>query len=525
MAQDISGTSLAANTAATVRSPIVEVLFDWANDGYGSEGAWTDETAYLVSARGNSRAVGWGRSIAGMGTGVADVAYLTLRNPEESGGSSGLRFSPTNSNGSLYGNIGEGEVRGKRARLRVGFHDAVNGDEFVPVLVGYVEDLSEQYAARTVEIELRDRAAVAVRSRPATTLQTDVMVDAYLETIAALIDRDAPDAGDRAFDNGLDLLPYAWCEGDRLWAEMGMVAESQGGRIWYDHAGVLRFQDATHFIKSRTNSWENPLTSQFTFTVDDFRECNPRYDRTAVANHVIVEYRPKYVSVLQVVYTASETFIVPPSDSVTIRCEHRYPVDSISALVADTDYLAGTAGGTDITDDISVSETTKAGYTDLQISNGNSDYAAYLYKLQIRGYPLLAEQSIQYEAEDNTSIGTFGRQTVRVSNPYIQSYRHAQSLGDLLLARFKDPPLLLDLLGVPGVPYLEPGDRVTVTESLTDIDTDFFIGEIDWRFEAGFTQTLRLVRASDMYPHTNYFLVGTSDFGDGDDADDGRLFW
>jgi len=78
---------------------------------------------------------------------------------------------------------------------------------------------------------------------------------------------------------------------------------------------------------------------------------------------------------------------------------------------------------------------------------------------------------------------------------------------------------------VPGVPYLEPGDRVTVTETLTGINTAFFVGEINWRWQAGFSQTLKLVKAADMYPNTNYFIIGTNDFGDGDDPDDGRLFW
>jgi len=445
MAQDISGTSLAANAAAAVREPIVETLFDWADDGFGSEGTWTDESGYLVSARGTSRAVGWGKSLAGVGTGVADSAYLTMRNPEETGGNSGFRFSPTNSSGSLYAQIGDGAVQMKRARVRFGFNDSVAGNEFVAVLLGYVVDLNEHYGQRQVEFELRDRAAAAVRSKVHTTMQSDVMPDTYLETIAALIDRDAPSGGYRAFDNGLDILPYAWMEGDDIWKEMGMVAESQGGRIWYDHAGVLRFQDATFMVKPQTNSWQNPLTSQFTFTVDDFQECNPRYDPASVINHVVIEYSPKYVSILQTVYTAAETFIVPASGSLTIRCQHRYPVDSIVALVAETDYLAGTAGGTDITDDISVGETTKAGYTDLVIANANADYAAYLYKLQIRGYPLLAEQPVQYEAEDATSISDYGRQTVQISNPYIVNWRHAESLGDLLLARFKDPPLQIDL--------------------------------------------------------------------------------
>ena len=53
----------------------------------------------------------------------------------------------------------------------------------------------------------------------------------------------------------------------------------------------------------------------------------------------------------------------------------------------------------------------------------------------------------------------------------------------------------------------------------------FFVGEIDWRFDTKFVQTLRLVKAADLYPYSNYFLVGDSTYGDGSGEDDGRLFW
>ena len=36
--------------------------------------------------------------------------------------------------------------------------------------------------------------------------------------------------------------------------------------------------------------------------------------------------------------------------------------------------------------------------------------------------------------------------------------------------------------GVRGVPYLEPGDRVTLEEEKTGIDSDWFIGRITWKW-------------------------------------------
>jgi hypothetical protein len=526
MAQDITGTNLATNAAADVRTPVAAIYFDWWNTGFDAlPGSWQDQAGYLVSMRGKSRLVGYGKSLAGIGTGTADEATLTLRNPTLSTPYSGLRFSPSNAGGNLYTEIGEGKVRMKRAAVKIGFHDATNGDETVYVLVGYVTNLTEDYAGRQVRFELRDRAAAAVASRYATTLQSNVMPKAYVETIAALIDRDPPGSAWRVIDNGLCLLPYAWLDDEEVWKEMGMVAESQGGQIWYDHGGVLRFQDGSHFIRPRTNNWQNPLVSQLTFTVDDFAACNPTYNPEEVINHVIVEYYPKYLGVFQVVYTASETFIVPPGGSITIRAEHRYPVSAIAELERETDYMAGTAGGTDLTGDVDVDESTTAMYTELTITNNNAGYDAYIYMLQIRGYPLVSEQAITYEVENQASIDQYGRMTAQFGNPYVMSYRQAQALGDLVLARFKAPPLTIALEGVPGIPWLEPGDRVTVTEAKTGINAQFFVGEIDWKWDRGFTQTLRLIKAAAMYPYTNYFILGTSTYGNGGGGNDGRLFW
>jgi len=526
VAQDITGTALAANSVAQGAKPLIQTLFDWADDGFGNEGDWTDETTYLKSASGRSRAVGWGKSLAGIGVGVADDATLVLKNVEETGGNSGFRFSQTNANGSLYASIGEGAARGKRAAVKLGYYNGAT-PQSVYMLKGYLESLQENYRDRQVTITLRDRAMAAALSKHATTLQQNQTAAEYLATIAALMDRDPPGAGEYSYDTGYVLLPYAWLEDEPIWKEMGLVAESQGGRIWFDHAGVLRFEDGTHFVRARADAWRNPLVSQFTFTTNDFQALNPHYEPHEVVNHVIVEYSPRYTSFVQIVYTAAETFIVPPSGSITVRCEHRYPVASIATPAASTDFKAGTAGGTDLTDDITLTLTTKAIYTDVEIANANADYAAYIYKLQLRGYPVLSEQPIKYECEDATSIAKFGRQTLPIRNPYVVSYRHAQSIGDLLLARFKDPPLLIELSGVPGVPYLEPGDRITVTETKTGINTDFVIGELDWRFDPGggggliFREDIQAVRASDMYPYSDYFVLGTSEFGD----DDGRLFW
>ena len=103
MGQDTSTSSLTTTAAATSRRVCFKFTVDWADDGFGdiAEALWTDESAYVLSVRGQHQATGDTKSVAAVGYGVADVVFVRCRNPEESGGNSGLRFSSTNSNGSL----------------------------------------------------------------------------------------------------------------------------------------------------------------------------------------------------------------------------------------------------------------------------------------------------------------------------------------------------------------------------------------------------------------------------------------
>jgi len=524
MAQDISGTSLLSNSQAATATPCFRARFDWDEAGFGSLGSWTNETTRVQRMSGEMRAVGWKRSIGALGGGVANSCTVVLDNEECTSPYSGFRFSPTNANGPLYSKIGGGKLRMMRAYIEMGYEQA-GSPQYVPVMAGYIVEPEENYRARTVQFSIRDRAAAAILSRDSTVLYENVSARSYIETLAALLDRDPPGPGERDIDLGTVLHPFAWLDDEPIWDEMRDLALANGGRVWYDNAGKLHFETLGHLVRPQTNSWEDPTVSQYTFTTNRFQECNPRYDPEDVINHVIVEAVPLYVSTLQLVYSAGEVYVVPPADSLTVEARHRWPVRSVVTPVEGTDFVALTAGGTDISGDVTVSPSTKAARSTLTISNRNSSYTAYMYVLQLRGYPLLAEQAVRVEVEDATSIAQHGRRTERIRSSYIRSRAQAEAIARFRLARYKDPPLTLTLAGAPAAPWLEAGDRVTVVESLTGISDDFFIAVIRWEYDGGIEQTLDLVRAGDLYPYTDYFQMGTTKFGGSGTSGSGRLLW
>jgi hypothetical protein len=522
--QNISGTALATTTVAVAHKACYRVRFDWTDAGFGSTGSWTNETAYVVSIRGDAQATDWRHSPAAVGHGVSNKLFIIMENPLATAPFSGRRFSPTNPLGPLYAYLGDGLVDGVRCIVEAGYYNGAT-PEYTRQITGYVAGLTENYANKTVEFEIRDRGADSAGSQQSTVLYTNYTAKQYLQALAMLFDRDVLEVSDQEFDEGLFIIPFAALDSDDLWKEIHAVAESQCGQFFFDKDGDLHFRDGARLVRPHANSWDNPTVSQFTFSVDDFGACNPRYDVENVWNHIVVQYYPRYIAVQQVVHSSSEVCVVPPGGTVTAKAEFHYPVASLKTPEADTDYLAVTAGGTDITDDIDITMTSYAHNAKLEITNNNSDYAAYLVRLQLRGAPVISMHVNTYEVEDAASIDDHGRRTLPVSSPYIQSYRHAQMVGDYLLARLKDPVQVITLDGAPAVPWLEVGDRVTVVESDNlGINEAYFIARIEFSIEGGsYVMSVTLMRAADLFAAIDYFILGTSKYGTG--TGHGHLFW
>jgi len=265
------------------------------------------------------------------------VVYVTCQNPQCTGGDSGFRFSSSNSNGTLYANIGEGAVNMKRAMLEMAIYDGGTPERLAQI-TGYIVNLTENYKARTVTFEIRDRAADAVLTRASTALQTEKKASEYMVTLAALFDRDAVAGGDQEFDDGLTAGPYYWLEDEKVWDEAGDVAEAHLGRSWFDKDGDWHFDDGAHFVKPNSDSWDDPTTSQASFTTASFAECNPRYLFNSIYNHIVVEYQPRYAGYTQTIFTASDIVIVQPGESNHVyHAKFDHPATSVTTPANSTD--------------------------------------------------------------------------------------------------------------------------------------------------------------------------------------------
>jgi len=330
MVQSLTGiTELATTTAANHRKPTYRVKFDWARTGFdgtgvGSVGDWTDESAHVQDISGSMQAIGTQRSIAAIGHSVSNVCYVTMNNDKDA--VTGRRFSSTNTSGPLYSYIGDGKINMVRCVVEMGFYSGATAQR-TRQITGYVVNVTESASRGTITFEIRDRAALFYLTETATMLYTSQSARGYIETILALQDLDGLDIDTELVTAGPGLahIEYCWMDDEKLWAEISEIAQSQLGRAWFDKNGDLHFEDGSYLVHSLPDWPDDSLTSQYTFTSNDYGSVEPFYDHKTIFNDVVVEYTPRYETVLQTIYEASEIHVVPPGETLEIRAEFRYP--------------------------------------------------------------------------------------------------------------------------------------------------------------------------------------------------------
>ncbi len=551
----------ATHAGQTVRYPVSLFEVQW--DG----SAWTDESAYMYAHSGslNLAETGTGELLTG---GVTDTASVSLRNV-------GYRYSPLASGGdtSIRSYInGAGGMHGINARLSVGFalvstekaitscadaspyvrvtataHGYVVNDivriegthrydgqykviaktantfditetytgtatgtvrkcSFVRVYTGVIYGHSESSDQKTVTIELRDVGYKYVQERLSTTMSTDQRADVWISTLAGTLGITST-----SLDTSPHVVGYCWLDDDAALDDMRQMAAAAGGRLYFDHSGMLRYEEPTHWLTA-------PHTvSQWTFDGDDFRSMPPNYDPLQLATEIVVEYAPRVRQELQDVYTLDEAKIIGPSESLTFEARLSSPVVSLLDPEPETDYWLMSAGGHPLNQSCTVTVTKYAQRATVTVTNSNTTQAAILTYFQLRGEPVMGGPSKELtKTVVSPAISHTRTRSVR-GNPYHQGRPMAAGIASYLADRYGKLIPTWQLSGVPGVPQLELGDRVTFSDAriVTSARAGFVTG-ISWRFDdTGYWQTLNILDATALYAHSDYYIIGSTALGAG----------
>ena len=413
----------------------------------------------------------------------------------------GGKYSPSNTSSALTGNILPGRTVKVQAgsgsfpyTFPVAFNDGVRWqgklDRILPApaaegvktatltafgTLGYLNQFETQLASQTNR-------------------RTDQAVGDILDDVGWT------ESDDRDLDTGKTTISRFWISGKKAIDALRLVEEAEAGFLLESKSGQIAFQNRHHRITQTAST-----TSQATFSDADgaahtFVEVDQDDPLGTIVNHVEATARTFDTASVAVLWTHPETGsaspTLAPGEAKTFEAEFPNPdaansameVDAWTTPAATTDYLLNSAsggGGTNLTSDITVTQTKTAERMAITLTNSVTGSDGYLTKLQARGTAVSTKNPCIVRAIDTTSQGIYGERKYVAKTQFIPTTSEAQDWCEYQVAIFASPTNILTMTipastsgNIGQVLGRDISDRVTVTatnDAKLGISADFFI--------------------------------------------------
>jgi hypothetical protein len=508
----------------------IAVEVDWDGDGL-----YTDESAHVVSVRGEARLSAPDALLTGGGGQVARCA-VALANGDR-------RFSSLNPASPLYAYIAAGAAHQARMRVTV----TVAGQAH-RVFTGVVRELQETAPtakqAATVTLECRGRDDLLLQERRSTPLADflassqaaateDVHLAAWL-TLAGLVD--GVDFVSRAYaaghagvqptlDAGLFPLRYAWLDDESLLDEAWGLVGACCGWFYCDAEGVFHYHNLTAVAPGALARQVGALT---VVELDEHQVAGLqlRWPTAELYGEVTVEVSPRGPGETGEVWAPDTVVVVQPGETKTIWARLDGPLAGAPTL----EWAAFTAGGSPIHSGVTVSQTDYAQRVKLVIANSGTR-AAYLNTLRLSGQLLVGGRQVEVARTSEAPFWanrTLRRRAIR-NNVYLQEESQAETVAAYTLRRQERPVLVAT---VPNVdrPEVRLGWPVRIEYSNVVPAANAIVGIVtglSWRADhSGFRQDVTVLETGSLFAgHEPIFVLGVHRVGDGMGAGEGFLFY
>lgn len=348
-------------------------------------------------------------------------------------------------------------------------------------------------ATRCVAVDWMEEAVNTKLARIAT--QLDKTADELITTLLAAANKQPVST---SFDVGRDLFPFALDsardEGGGLLTELQRVVMSELGFLYVigdtSAGGVLRFH-------ARNSRWQSSSSSTLSDTMQDMVIERLREN---IYNRIKITIHPRRVDILDtvVLYSLTNPVSVAPGETIVVDGRYFDP-DQLASRVGATDIITPVSGtdyiirdsdedsATDITGDHTVTPVTGGNSVRWTIVN-NGSVTGWVMTLQVRGRGLYDYDTITSEAEDSTSQDDYGENVLSIDMPYQDNVNVSSSIAAYSLSLHKDPHTVVshvgflgnsnDALMIAGLAR-EPGDKITLAETVSGINGDFLINGCD----------------------------------------------
>lgn len=306
---------------------------------------------------------------------------------------------------------------------------------------------------------------------------SEVGVTAYLADVTAYSDLDngkmtlAMAADNWIREGGFNSLSQ---DNYDVYRAIGDITAAEHGKFLFSREGKALFWNRHHLL------YQNPLQATFDDTMTEMKYSHAGLDY--LKNEVIVICHPRTMS------GSTDVVLWELGDSV-IRVEKDKPR---TLFVKFEDENGKRVGGKDITvTDLEFEGQNTATVTVEAKANGaqltfNSPTGAVVKKCLVRGRKILDSGNIEVKAVDVGSITDYGRRTLRINLPSIDSLEQAQYIADFERDRRKDATGLTHSItvlshGKQGGGHhtqqlaLTLGSLIRVQETQTDHDANYYV--------------------------------------------------
>lgn len=453
---------------------------------------------------------------------VANTGVLTFA-MDNSAFNSGLKlgyYSPGN------GNCRSGFEQGIGVRLSLAY-GGTTAYKFVGRL-SEIDPVPFQYSGERVTlcqaVDWMDEAAITKIS--GLEIQTGLRPDQLIGTVVANMTKQPT-----ATNYGTAQLEYPYAldtvedENTAPLSELVAIVQSDMGYLYVKGdtttGGVLRFEDRRYRQTAAT------VTATFNDTMTGFVAPRPR---RLIYNTVKVTVHPRIVdsAATTIVYDLDQTN--PPAiaagETITITGRYvdptqqavRFGAINIAPAVADSTYSFGTGpGDASLTANLGIVQTAGGNSATFALTN-NGTQTGYVTLLRLYGRGVYDYAPLTVTATDATSKAAYGENTLTIDLPYESRVHVAKSLADFYLSVYKDPRYVVDelsFLANASATFMgyavscEPGDLVTVAETVTSVNANHFINGVKMTFGAGGVVGVSWRLAPDLFTG-NYFILNTS---------------
>jgi hypothetical protein len=399
-----------------------------------------------------------------------------------------------------------------------------------------IKPVAGQYRDRRVEVTAGDYVEEFTKRKVSgLDIQTNKTGDALLTALVATLPF-APVA--TSYDVGAFVMPYSFhAERDEdtyLMTVLQKIAQS-------DLSYIYRNGDATG---GETLVYEEPMgrlaTAASAATLSDtMTGLEIEHAADNIWNKARGTTYPVEIDTdISVLGSIPEEFALEPSEVRTVFIPYRDPGSErrmsgilsldptygAAPITADTDYkMSSTSGdgGNDLNANLTVTPTAGANSLMAVLTNSAAT-KGYVNRLQVRGYAVKSFNSVDSVASDSTSITAYGERTITFSMPYQNSSGIGKAFADEIVRRYKDPGT-----AISGVTYIANtsttlmgyaltlgiGSRVTVAETVTGINSQFFVNGFDFELLPGNILQVTYNLEKNFSFGTSYWILEDATYG------------